>query len=416
MKSIILSKSKYLSGLQCPRYLWVVSNDQERIPDTDPVTQYIFEQGNLVGELAKKLFFDGIDVPQESFKDNIDQTKRLMKGRKPLFEAGMISGNLYSRVDILFPAGEEEWDILEVKSSTNVKDIHIEDIAFQKYCCGKAGLKIRKCFLVLINNQYIKDGEIDPEGLLNVHDITAEVEIASIGMQDRIDNMINIINRESCPEVTIGRHCRDPYECPLTECWDFLPEENIFTLYYGGNRSFDLFNSGIISIRDIPDGYKLSEKQLIQQACLANGEPFINKEAIREFLSSLHYPLYYLDFETINPVVPLFDGTRPYQHTPFQFSLHVVKDEFSQPEHFSFLASGTDDPRPALLAELRKAIGNEGSILVYSKGFEEGILRDLSTAFPEYSDWIEQVCSRLVDLLVPFRNFDYYNPAQKGSA
>jgi len=159
----------------------------------------------------------------------------------------------------------------------------------------------------------------------------------------------------------------------------------------------------------------LNDKQRIQQACVASGEPHVDKEAINDFLSSLEHPLYYLDFETINPAVPLFDGTRPYQHTPFQYSLHVVKDEYLQPEHFSFLANSTDDPRPALLSELQKTLGNSGSIIAYNKGFEEGILRNLAKAFPEYNDWIEQVCSRLVDLLVPFRNFDYYHPAQKGS-
>ena len=177
-----------------------------------------------------------------------------------------------------------------------------------------------------------------------------------------------------------------------------------------------MYNSGIVTVGEIPDGYKLNDKQRIQQACVVSGEPYVDKEAIRDFLSSLEYPLYYLDFETIGPAVPLFDGIRPYHDIPFQFSVHVVKDEQSLPVHHSYLTSGEDDPRPALLAELQKTLGNSGSIIAYNKGFEEGILRDLASAFPEYSDWIEQVCSRLVDLLAPFRNFDYYHPAQKGSA
>ncbi len=150
-----------------------------------------------------------------------------------------------------------------------------------------------------------------------------------------------------------------------------------------------MYDSGIVTVGEIPDGYKLNDKQRIQQACVASGEPHVDQEAIQAFLSSLEYPLYYLDFETIGPAVPLFDGIRPYQNIPFQFSLHIVKDESSQPEHFSFLADGTDDPRPALLSELQKTLGNSGSIIAYNKGFEEGILRDMASAFPEYSDWIE---------------------------
>jgi len=412
----LLSKSRYLDGLQCPKYLWIQINEPERIPETDPVTQYVFDQGHLVGELAKKLFPEGIDISTEDFMGNISSTMDLLGERKPLFEAGILAGKLYSRVDILYPAGEEEWDIVEVKSSTSVKDVHINDVAYQRYCCNQSGLNIRKCYLALINNQYVKDGEIDPEGLFNIHDVTDQVEEASSGIQDRIDGILEVINQETCPEMIIGPHCRDPYECPLTDCWDSLPEHNIFSLYYGGKKSFEMYNSGIITVGEIPDGYKLNDKQRIQQACVASSEPHVDREAIRGFLSSLEYPLYYLDFETIGPAVPLFDGIRPYQDIPFQFSLHVVKDEFSQPEHFSFLANGTDDPRPALLSELQKTLGNSGSIIAYNKGFEEGILRDLTPAFPEYSDWIEQVCSRLVDLLAPFRNFDYYHPAQKGSA
>ena len=412
----LLSKSKYMTGLQCPRLIWIQFHEPTKIPETDPGTQYIFDQGHLVGELAQKLFPDGIVIPADNFMGNIKQTGQLLEQRRPLFEAGILADDLYSRIDVLSPAGEEEWDIVEVKSSTGVKDVHISDVAFQRHCCNRSGLNIRKCFLVLINNQYVKDGEIDPEGLFDIHDVTDQVEEASVGIEDRINDILEIISREICPEMIIGPHCRDPYECPLTDCWDSLPEHSVFSLYYGGKKSFAMYDGGILTVGEIPDDYKLNDKQRIQQACVTSGEPHMDKEAIQGFLSSLQYPLYYLDFETIGPAIPLFDGVRPYQNIPFQYSVHVVMDEQSPPAHYSYLASGTDDPRPALLAELQKVLGDSGSVIAYNKSFEEGILRDLAEAFPEYNDWIDQVCSRLVDLLVPFRNFDYYHPAQKGGA
>lgn len=412
----MLSKTKYLAGLQCPRLIWSQIHDPGKIPKTDPVTQYIFDQGHEVGYLAKKLFPGGIDIPTDNFMGSISNTTDLIKSRKPLFEAGILAGKLYSRIDILSPAAEEEWDIVEVKSSTSVKDVHVDDVAYQRYCCSQSGLNIRKCFLALINNHYVRDGEIDPEGFFNIHDVTEQVEEASVGIQDRIDGIIKVIGQETCPEMIIGPHCRDPYECSLTDCWDSLPEHNIFSLYYGGKKSFAMYDSGIFTIGEIPDDFKLNDKQRIQQACVASGEPHVDREAIRGFLSSLAYPLYYLDFETIGPAVPLFDGIRPYQNIPFQFSVHLVKGEQSPPVHYSYLASNTDDPRPTLLAELQRVLGDSGSIITYNKGFEEGILRDLAEAFPEYKDWIDQICNRLVDLLVPFRNFDYYHPDQKGSA
>ena len=299
----MLSKSRYLNGLQCPRLLWIASNESERIPETDPVTQYIFDQGHVVGDLAKKLFPNDIDIPTDNFMDNIRQTRLLLEQRRPLFEAGVLAENLYSRIDILNPVNDGEWDIVEVKSSISVKDVHISDVAYQRYCCNRSRLNIRKCFLALINNQYVKDGEINPEGLFNIHDITDQVEEASAGIQDRIDGILEVINQKTCPEMIIGPHCRDPYECPLTDCWDSLPEHNVFSLYYGGKKSFAMYDSGILTVGEIPDDYKLNDKQRIQQACVVNGEPHVDREAIQNFLSSLQYPLYYFDFETIGPAL-----------------------------------------------------------------------------------------------------------------
>lgn len=228
--------------------------------------------------------------------------------------------------------------------------------------------------------------------------------------------MFEVISASECPQVIIGKHCNDPYDCPITECWDYLPERSVFDLYRGGKKCFELLEKGLLAIKDIPNDYKLTSNQQIQKDCEANGQDHIDKKGISDFLSTLQYPLYYLDFETIGPAVPLFDGTRPYQAIPFQFSLHVVNEDGAKPEHFSFLASGADDPRPAFLAELMKVLGNAGSIVVYNQGFEEGILKELAIAFPKYDTWVSQVRDRLVDLLVPFRQFLYYNPAQKGSA
>ena len=414
--SQLLSKSRYLDGLQCPKYLWILFHEPERIPEPDTVTQYIFDQGHLVGELAKKLFPAGIDIPTDDFMDNMRQTEQLLQQRNPLFEADIFTEGIYSRMDILNPVNESEWDIIEVKGTTKVKDVHFDDVSYQKYCCDRLGLKIRKCFLMYVNNEYVREGEIDPDKFFILKDISAEVEGAMQGIQDRIDTMSEIISSPECPEISIGRHCSDPYDCPLTECWDFLPEGSVFDLYRGGNKCFELFNQGILSIKNIPDNYRLTGAQQIQKMCEATGQAHINSAGITDFLGTLQYPIHYLDFETLGPAIPLFDGTRPYQAIPFQFSLHIVKDEESKPNHFSFLASGTDDPRPKLLIELRKVLGNTGSIVVYNQGFEESILNELAQAFPEYDSWVRQVCDRLVDLLGPFRKFHYYHPLQKGSA
>lgn len=412
----LLSKSKYLYGVQCPKLLWISINDPNRIPEPDPETQHIFDQGHMVGELAKRLFPGGTDVPDDDFSENLRETRELLKRRVTLFEAGMLAGPFYSRLDVLTPVGTSEWDIVEVKSSTSVKAVNLHDVSFQKLVCEMAGLKVRKCFLAHINNEYVRQGEIVPEELLTVEDVTEPAVNTAAGIQARVNSMLQVIESPSCPDCAIGPHCRDPYECAFEECWAEVPEDSVFTLYHGGKKSFDLFRNGIVRVKDIPATYSLSNEQRIQRSCEIKGTPHVDRDSIRKFVFNLEYPRYFLDFETFSSAVPLFNGSRPYQNVPFQFSLHVKEDESSHAKHYSYLADGGSDPRSGLLARLVQVLGDSGPIITYNKSFEQSILDELGDTFPEYSAWAQKVTSRLVDLLTPFRNFHYYHPAQRGSA
>ena len=416
MAQSFLSKSRYLNGLQCLKYLWLQVNQPDSIPERDAQTQYIFDQGQLVEQLARKLFPDSIEVPFEDFMGNIRTTKKLLKERQTLFQAGVMSNSIYSRLDVLLPDESGKWDIIEIKSSTRVKDENIDDVSFQKHCCEKQGLIISRCYLMHINNQYVRQGEVDPNGLFIMDDITEAVGKAQAGIDDRIKAMQEVIGAAICPASRVGLHCRDPYECPVTECREALPENNILDLYRGGKKSFDLLYRGVLRLSDIPEDTKLTEPQKVQKWCDINSCTFMEPASIQAFLKSLKYPIHYLDFETLNTAIPLFDGVRPYQQVPFQFSLHIIDKVGSMPWHFSHLANSPADPRPQFLVALQKALGIKGSIVVYNQSFEEGILRELGKAYPEYREWTDGVCSRLVDLLLPFRNFYYYHPDQKGSA
>ena len=411
---MLLSKSKYLCGLQCPLLLWVEFNDKKRIPSVGDSTQFRFDQGHLIGEYAKKLFPYGLNIPTSPFMANIKLTKKLLKQEKVLFEPGFMVDNLYSRADFLVPVNGK-WDIIEVKSGTSVKDINIHDIAFQKYCYIKSGLKIRKCFLMFVNNEYVRNGDINVNELFVKQDISSEVDEAYIGIEKRIEKMFKIISSKE-PLKILGLNCNSPYECSLkSECWDFLEDGNVFELCMGGKKSFELFNSGVLKIKDIPDNFELTVKQQIQKECSLSGKPHISPLEIKDFLKTLNYPLYFLDFETIATAVPLFDGVRPYQPVPFQFSLHVVQKDGSK-KHFSFLSDGKSDPRKKFVSSLKKVLGSKGSIVVYNKSFESGILKALGLFFPEENKWVENVILRIVDLIIPFRNFSFYDNVQKGSA
>lgn len=417
MANRLLTKSKFLIGLQCPKCLWIMFHEPEKIPEVDEKTQHIFDQGHMVGELAKKWFPEGIDIDAEDFNENIKTTKELLLKRKPLFEAGILSYNIFSRADALNPVENDEWDIIEVKSSTQVKEVNLYDVAFQKHCYELSGLKIRKCFLMHINNEYVRQGNIDYKQLFVMEEITNEVNKIGPDMKERLDTLFKVIDSEVCPNISIHPNCVNPYECALhDDCWGSLPEGNVFELVRGGKKSFELYGQRIVRIKDIPDGFKLTANQQIQKDCLKNGKCHINKDEISAFLNQLKYPLHFLDFETFNTVIPLFDGVRPYQNIPFQFSLHIQDAKDDKLKHTSFLADGTEDPRPKFLEELKKAIQENGSIIVYNQSFEMSRLKELADAFPDYLKWIESILPRFADLIVPFRKFYYYDPKQNGSS
>jgi hypothetical protein len=260
----ILSKSKYMNGLQCPKLFWISVNDKKRIPEVDEAKQKLFDEGHIVGGFAKKLFPKGIDIEDKDFSKNLEETKKLLKENKPLFEPAFLIDRLYSRADILEPV-KDGWNIIEVKSSTEVKDVNIQDVAFQKYVYEKAGLKINKCFLLYINKQYVRQGDLDPKELFVKEDISINVAEEIKLVPERIKLMLEVIDSKE-PAVKIGDFCNKPYECSMKEkCWAFLPKENsVFDLYRGGKKSWELFEKGILAIKDIPASFELGDKQQIQ--------------------------------------------------------------------------------------------------------------------------------------------------------
>jgi hypothetical protein len=416
--SRIITKSKYLIGLQCPKYFWTHYNHPETIPDSSKSQENRFEQGDVVGELAKTLYPEGIDIPYNDFNDSIEQTKKLLSLRKPLFEAGILADKYYSRVDILQPALNGAWNIIEVKSSTGLSDVHYDDVAFQRYCLEKAGIKASRCYLMHINNQYIRNGDLDPSQLFIKEDITSQAKEYSQGIETRLEKMHKVISSKKCPVVKIGPHCNHPYECLLKEsCWSFLPEDNILTLYgIKKTKAFQMINDGILDVKDIPGDFKLNLRHRIQIDSIKDNKPYIDSEKIREFLDSLEFPVYFIDFETFGNPIPPYDCTMPYRQIPFQFSLHILNTPDSKPTHHGYLADGKKDPRPEILKRLKKLLRSKGTIMAYNMSFEIGRLKECADAFAEYRDWVNSLMPRFTDLLVPFRSFSYYHPKQKGSA
>lgn len=413
-----ISKSKYLSGLQCSKLLWHNYHAKDVFPAVDAGQQAIFDQGHEVGEWAKRLFPGGIEVAEGNLNllETVEETARLLERRVPLYEAAFIHGDAYARSDILVPVEDGQWDLHEVKSGTTVKDVNRDDVAFQLRVLTGAGLRVRKCYLTHINNQYVRSGAIDPQQLLHSEDVTEEAHGRLPSVAARLAEQSVVIEAAESPEVPIGPHCSNPYDCPLkSRCWDHLPEHNVFHLYRGGKKSWRMFEDGISALVDAPED-SLNVKQAIQLEAVRTEEPRINADGIRRFLDTLEYPLFYLDFETFSTAVPLFDDVRPYRQIPFQFSLHIQDLPGGELIHHGYLAASRDDPRVEFMQQLRDVLGSRGSVVVYNAPFEVGRLRETAQFLPAYQPWVEAVEARIVDLLKPFRAFDYYHPDQHGSA
>ena len=269
-----VSKSKFLSGCQCPKLLWHIFNAKEQIPAPGASQQAIFDQGHTVGKLAKALYPGGIEVSADAadFGEVLSRSLAAAKLRKPLFEAGFVYNGGYARADILNPVGREAWDLIEVKSSTDVKDLNLTDLAFQTFVYTGAGLKISRCCVMHVDRDYVRQGDVQPEKFFKLEDVTSAVAALSRAIGPQLEEMFTVIRQKLEPDIKIGPHCSNPYPCPLQDkCWAFLPEQNVTTLYRAGKKAFKLLADGVNDIRDIPSGFKLTANQEIQRTAAQTG-------------------------------------------------------------------------------------------------------------------------------------------------
>lgn len=417
-----LTKSRYMQGLQCPKLLWLSINEPELGAKTDEVTQHLFDVGKRVGEIAQKRFRDGVLIAEDHMhlQGAIRSTEAIAESGAPaIFEATAEFETVLCRADILnrVKAKKAAWEIHEVKMSTRVKEEHLDDLAIQKYCFDRAGYPINKTCLMHVNNKYIRTGEIDPMEFLTEEDITEEVSKKIADIQTNVKELSNVLAGEKCPDVKPGDQCRRPYDCPFFDhCNEPHKEYSIYELPYG-KKLYPIFKEmGIELIRDIPKDFKLSERNKRIVISNQTGKPVIDEKAIREYLDALEYPLYYFDFETINPAIPPYDNWRPYQTTPFQFSLHIQKNKGGECEHHEFLLQEARDPRRPLIESMLKLLGKKGSIIAWKMSFETSVIRGMAGMFPEYKEQLLALVPRFRDLIVPFQSGNYVHYDFHGSA
>lgn len=410
----LLSKSAFLYGLNCERFLWVYQNERERLPEPDEPTRALFDQGHEIGDRAKSLYPGGIEIDWSSGHEaGFAETARVVGERRPIFEAGFRHGRTHARADILNPSAGGKWDLIEVKSSTEVKPEHLQDVAFQKSVYEGSEIVVDRCFLMLVDKTYVRRGDLETGKLLKLTEVTDAIKPLAADLPGRIERQLAVMSKDAPPIVDIGPQCDG---CALhRECWAFLPERHVFSLHRAGEKARDLMDRNILALRDIPEGYPLSVRQSIQVGCEKTGRPHVEPAKIRAFLGRLKHPICFLDFETFMAAIPPYDALSPYEQVPFQYSLHVVEAPGRPAEHYSYLSDGKTDPRPEVLSSLQQRLGRFGSIVAYNASFEIRVLKSCARRFPEFQSWCESIQPRFVDLMAPFRDFHYYHPGQLGS-
>jgi hypothetical protein len=417
-----LTKSAFLLGSQCRKALWLHFHGATHgvIPaPLNTAAQFLIDQGREVGRLAQARFPGGIDLLSTvgfELEARARETTRLIgDGADALFEAVFAQGEAVCAVDILV-RDDDGWLLHEVKSGTKVEDHHVLDAAFQYWVLARAGLDVRDVSITHVNNQYRRQGELDLDQLFTDESVLATVRDMQADVGAEIANLQTVLASGDIPDISIGPHCSSPHGCPYRSyCWSEIPERSVFDLVRGGKKCWELYRQGIITVKDIPATTKLSPAQWTQVTSEKSGEPHVDRAKIRTFLDGLTLPIWHIDFETYAPAIPEFDGVRPYQQLPFQWSAHRQDYHDEEITHYEFLADAGPDPREPFVASLLEAVDRAETVLVYNKSFEAGRLAELRDHFPQYADQLQGVIDRLIDLMVPFQKRWHYSPEMHGS-
>lgn len=418
-----LSKSKILAYRQCPKRLWLEVH-KPGLREDSAATKNSFAVGHQVGDIARQLYDPKgkgvlLDPQEEGFDAVFDRTQVLLQTAQPIFEAGFCAEGALSLADVMLPvrkSGKLAWRMIEVKSSTSVKDYHQDDAAVQSFVARSVGVPLTKIALAHIDSDWVYPGNGDYDGLLLENDITDEVFNRGDEVRGWIADAQQIVAKKREPKVATGAHCGSPYECGFLQyCQSAEPqaEQPIQWLPSLSKKlRVQLKAQGLTEIREVSDDL-LNEKQRRVKAVTLSGKAYFDHQAAAKALSAYKLPAYFLDFETIQFAVPIWKGTRPYQQIPFQFSVHHLSRTGKIKQH-AFLDLSGSDPSKAFAEALIATCGERGPIFVYNAGFETARIRELSERFPRLKKQLLALDERVVDLLPIARDY-YYHPSQCGS-
>jgi len=419
-----LSKSKLLAYRQCPKRLWLEIHRPELREDT-PDAQARFAVGHRVGEIARQ-FYDPsskgllLDAQRDGYEPTFARSTELLGTSQPIFEAGFAAGGAFALADVMLPvrkAGQRAWRMIEVKSSTSVKDYHRDDVAVQAYVARTAGVRLESIAVAHIDSTWVYPGGTSYQGLLKEADLTAEAISREAEVETWIGEAQAIAAKRKEPAAGTGRHCGEPFECGfLAYCQQQDPnvEFPVEWLPRVQTRSLKAWiaEAPRADLREVPDEL-LNERQQRVKTHTLSGKTYFDAKGAADDLAPNRLPAYFLDFETIQFAVPIWVGTRPYQQIPYQFSLHRLSRS-GQLEQRDFLDLSGADPSAAFAKALVAACEQVGPVYVYNAGFETARIKELAARFPRLKQALLAINERVVDLQrVAERR--YYHPSQQGS-
>ena len=419
-----LSKSKILAFRQCPKRLWLEVHRPELREDSADA-QARFQTGFQVGDIAKRLYDpEGtgavIDVDAEGFDAAFARSAELLTGfRGPVFEAGFRAGGALAFADVMLPTseyGQPAWRMVEAKSSTSVKDYHRDDVAVQAFVAQSAGVNLKSVALAHIDSSWVYPGNEDYRGLLVESDLTAEALTRSGEVKGWIEQAQRIVAQPAAPDIAVGAHCSDPFECGFCSyCIQGHPQSEFPIAWLprlSATKRKQLAEQGVDDLCGVPDDLLSDKQAMIKEHTLAK-TVFFDAAGAAADLAPHGFPAYFLDFETIQFAVPIWKGTRPYQQIAFQFSLHTLT-ESGLLSQTAFLDLSGDDPSEPFANALIAACGETGPVFVYNAGFEKTRIRELAERYPALAGPLLGINARIVDLY-PIACNRYYHPSQQGT-
>ena len=407
----LLSKTKIMRGYRCPKSIYLTIHQPELEPPVGPAQQAVFDQGNLVGELARSYYPGGILVENKpwDFGGSLKRTRELMKeGAEFIYEAAFEYKGCYARADILKHSKESgRWTLLEVKSGTKVKSEYLDDVGLQAWIIANSGLQLEKICIVHLNPECRYP---NLKNLFIEADVTDQLRDTYRDIAPRMNAIFGALRTPHVPDMDIGPHCVRHRDCEFkNHCFTEkgIPSLSVFNIPRLGDKVWEYYKSGHIELKDVStQGMTDAQKRIVHAH--VNKSDFLSRSGVQESLATWNYPFVFLDFETINPAIPCYPGTAPYQHTPFQFSAHVQRQSGSPLEHREYLHDDGTDPRPGLISALLDACEGQGTIVAYYAKFEIDRIQEMAACFPEYAERLMALVPRFADPLEVMRAHVYH--------